>query len=417
MGATIIEKILARASGKKKVSAGDRVWANVDLATMRDFGGPNVVQEYKNAFGNKKVWDGSKVAITFDLHLPPKEEKHAQNQQACRKFAKEMGAKLFDVNSGVGQHILYEHGLVHPWDVIIGTDSHMNLLGVFGAFATGVGSTDVAATFAYGKLWYKVPETHKYIVNGKLQKYTSAKDVILHILKNVKTDGAIYKAIEFEGSTIDKMNLAGRITLASMITEISGKIGFIAPSKEIMDEIDRRTGKKNEPISADKDANYEKVIEFDVDKLEPQIACPHSPDNVKAVREVAGRPVDQVFIGSCTNGRYDDMEAAAKILKGKTIAPGVRLIIVPSTMEVAKKVVENGLHKIFLDAGAVVPNPSCALCTIGHPGVLAPGEVMVSTSNRNFPGKIGKGGEIYLSSPEVAAATAIKGKITDPRDV
>ncbi len=417
MGATMIEKILARASGKDKVSVGDRVWAKVDLASMRDFGGPNVVQEFKNAFGGMKVWDGNKVAITFDLHLPPKEEKHAQNQQACRKFAKENGARLFDVNSGVGQHILYENGLVHPWDVIIGTDSHMNLLGVFGAFATGVGATDIAATYAYGKLWYKVPETHKYIINGKLKRHTTAKDVILHILKTVKTDGAIYKAVEFEGPVVDGMGLAGRITLASMITEVSGKIGFIAPSKEVMDELDARTGKKNEPISADKDANYEKTYEFDVKKLEPQIACPHSPDNVKTVREVAGKPVDQVFIGSCTNGRFEDMQAAAKLLKGKKAAPGVRLIIVPSTMEVAKQVVAKGLHKIFLDAGAVVPNPSCALCTIGHPGVLAPGDVMVSTSNRNFPGKIGKGGEIYLASPEVAAATAITGKITDPRDI
>ncbi|MEW6684958.1 MAG: aconitase/3-isopropylmalate dehydratase large subunit family protein [Candidatus Edwardsbacteria bacterium] len=412
MRQTIIEKILSKASGKQ-VKVGERIWAKLDLVTMRDFGGPNVVQEYKSAFGNKLVFDGKKVAITFDLHIPPRDEKVARNQQICREFVRETGAYLFEVNTGVGQHILFEQGLVKPWDVIVGTDSHMNLLGVFGAFATGVGTTDIAAGLAYGKLWYKVPETHKYIIEGELPKWTSAKDVILHTLKEVRTDGAIYKAIEFTGSTVEKMSLAERITLTSMVTEISGKVGFIEPNKEILKFVERRSGERVEPINADVDAQYEKIIRFDVSKLEPQIACPHSPDNVKPVKELVGQKIDQVFIGSCTNGRYEDLEIAAKILKGNKAK--ARLIIVPATMEVAREALRNKLYEIFLSAGAVVTNPGCALCTTGHPGILAPGEIMVSTSNRNFIGKLGKDAFVYLASPATAAACAITGEITDPR--
>jgi 3-isopropylmalate/(R)-2-methylmalate dehydratase large subunit len=436
MGKTIIEKILARASRKDEVHPEERVWADLDLVAMRDFGGPNVILEYKNAFDDKPVFNGNKVAFTFDLHIPARNEKVATNQAECRKFAEQMRTRLFDVNTGIGQHILFEHGLVKPWDVIIGTDSHMNLLGAFGAFATGVGTTDITAGLAYGKLWFKVPKTHKYVISGTLKERVSTKDVILNILKEVRTDGALYKAIEFTGNFVDTLSIAERITLTSMVTEMSGKIGFIEPSLDTLKFVKDRVAsyethvasEKKEhvasefisdvkPINADKDAEYEKVINFDISDLEPQIACPHSPDNVKDVKEVAGTPINQVFIGSCTNGRFEDLKVAAEILEGKRIKGDLRLIIVPATMEVAKEALKAGLYDIFLGAGAIVTNPGCALCTTGHPGILASGEVMVSTSNRNFVGKLGKGAEVYLASPATAAASAITGVITDPRDV
>jgi len=420
MGKTIIEKILSKAS-KKDVSApadrmaGDRVWADLDLVAMRDFGGPNAILEYKNSFDERPVFDGNKVAITFDLHIPARNEKVAQNQKICRDFSAKMKTRLFDVNTGIGQHILFENGLVRPWDVIIGTDSHMNLLGAFGSFASGVGTTDITAALAYGKLWFKVPETIKIVIDGNLNESVYPKDIILHILKNIRTDGAIYKAVEFTGEAVEKMSLAGRITLTSMVTELSGKVGFIEPDDKILRFVHERTNTDIKGINADSDASYEKVFQYDISDLKPQIACPHSPDNVKDVKEVEGRPIDQIFIGSCTNGRYEDLKIAAEILRGKKSK--VRLIIVPATMEVAKEALKNGLYDIFLDAGGVITNPGCALCTTGHPGILAPGEVMVSTSNRNFIGKLGKGAEVYLASPATAAASAIEGKITNPREV
>jgi len=412
VGQTIIEKILSKAADRD-AAVGERVWAKLDLVAMRDFGGPNVIQEYRENFRNKKVFDGRKVAITFDLHVPARDEKVAQNQKLCRDFAQEQKTHLFDVNTGIGQHILFEHGMVKPWDVVIGTDSHMNLLGVFGAFATGVGTTDIVAGMAYGKLWFRVPETIKIAVTGRLRGSTCAKDVILHILKQIRADGAIYKAIEFTGPTVDSLDLAGRITVASMVTEMSGKIGFTVPSPGIYQFIKRRTGKRTKPVAPDPDARYEKVIEFDVSRLAPQIACPHSPDNVKNVSEVEGTKIDQVFIGSCTNGRIEDLRAAARILRRRKVK--VRTIIVPATMEVAQAALRTGLYEIFLKAGCVVTNPSCALCTTGHPGILAPGEVMVSTSNRNFVGKLGKGAEVYLASPATAAFSAVSGHITTPQ--
>lgn len=411
MGQTIIEKILSRAA-KREVKVGDRIWAKLDLVAMRDFGGPNVIQEYRENFGNKKIFDGNKVAITFDLHIPARDEKVAANQKICRDFSQEQKMHLFDVNTGIGQHILFENGMVRPWDVIIGTDSHMNLLGVFGAFATGVGTTDIVAGMAYGKLWFRVPETIRIWLEGTLSSWVSAKDIILNILKKVRTDGAIYKAIEFSGPTIDALDLAGRITIASMATEMSAKIGFIEPNREIYQFIRKRSRTKLKPIKSDNDACYEKVFRFDFSGLKPQIACPHSPDNVKDVKEIEGTKIDQVFIGSCTNGRYEDLLVVAKILKGKKVK--VRTIIVPATMEVAKQSLKAGFYDIFLNSDCVVTNPACALCTTGHPGILAPGEVMVSTSNRNFIGKLGKGAEVYLASPATAAFSAIAGFIKNP---
>jgi len=280
-----------------------------------------------------------------------------------------------------------------------------------------MGTTDIAAALFKGKLWFKVPETIKIVINGILSLPITAKDVILYILKCLKTDGALNRAIEFCGETIQMMDLSERITISSMVTEMSGDIGFIEPDETVYQFLRAHNLTNIKPINSDNNADYEKIYEFNISNLRPQIACPHSPDNVKNVSEVAGKKIDQVFIGSCTNGRFEDLKIAARILAGKRIKNGVRLIIVPATMEVAQQAERAGFYRIFLESGAVITNPGCALCTTGHPGILAPGEVMISTSNRNFIGKLGKGAEVYLASPATAAASAVMGVITNPADL
>ncbi len=410
---TIIEKIFSRASGKA-VCPDEYIWANIDLVAMRDFGGPNVVQEYQENFVDAPVFDNKKVAITFDLHIPPRDEKVAKNQQILRQFAQKQGIRIFDVNTGIGQHILMENGLVRPGTIVVGTDSHMNLLGAVCSAGFGMGTTDIAGAMYKGKLWFRVPRTIKVVVNGILKYPLTAKDVILYILKNLGTSGALNRAIEFYGDAIIMTNLSERITFTSMVTEMSGDIGFIEPDETVYEFLRAHNTNDIEPVRADDGTVYERVYEFDITNLRPQIACPHSPDNVKNVSEVAGKKIDQVFIGSCTNGRFEDLKIAARILDGKRINNHVRLIIVPATMEVAQEAERAGFYKIFLESGAVVVNPGCSLCTTGHPGILAPGEVMISTSNRNFIGKLGKGAEVYLASPATAATSAVKGEITSP---
>jgi len=415
-GKTIIEKILSEHSGEDSW-AGDRVWADLDLAVVRDFGGPNVVLEYEKQMGDKPVWDPEKIAMTFDYQSPAKVVQVANNQRICREFAAKHGiSHVFDVNTGVGQHVLLEQGMILPGSVVIGTDSHMNLLGAAGCFASGVGTTDVAAGWATGRLWFRVPETIRILFKGSYDYPASAKDLTLFLLSKTDTSKTIYKALEFYGEPIDALSLAGRLTLASMVTEMEGKIGFIIPGEEILSWIAHRAGHKVEALTPDKDASYVAEWEFDVGGLEPLIACPDRPDNVKPVREVAGTRVDEVFVGSCTNGRFEDLRVAADVLKrmGGRVAPHVRMIVTPATTEVAVEAVEAGLYETFMRAGAMVTNQGCSLCTIGHHGVLAEGDVLVSTGNRNFRGKLGKGSACYLANPAVAAATAVKGEIALP---
>ena len=414
---TIIQKIIARASGAEEVAVGDKVWCAIDLAAMRDFGGPNVVLDYREKFGERPVADPGRVAITFDLHLPARDVQVANNQKLLRDFAKQTGVHLFDVETGVGQHTLLENGMVRPYDVIVGTDSHMNLLGAVGSFATGVGTTDLVAAMATGKLWFRVPETHRFSVDGTFGRRVGAKDLILHVLKDVGTDGLLYKAVEFDGPAIDAMDVAARITTMSMVTEMSGKIGLIGSNDRTREWLAARTGGPVEEWRADPGASSGAELQYVVDDLPPLVAAPHSPDNVVPAEDLRGTHIDQVFVGSCTNGRVEDLRAAAEVLEGEQVASGMRLIVTPTTQNVAKEAVREGLYNTFIEAGAIVTNPSCALCTIGHPGVLAEGDVTMSTSNRNFPGKIGKGGEIYLCSPATAAASALYGEITDPRGV
>jgi 3-isopropylmalate/(R)-2-methylmalate dehydratase large subunit len=415
-GKTVVEKILSRAS-EEDVSANDRVWAEVDLVVIRDFGGPNAVLEFDKFTNKGKVKYPDKTALTFDYQAPAKDMKVAQNQVLCREFAKRQRIKnLFDVNWGIGQHVLLEKGMIRPGSVVIGTDSHMNLLGSVGSFASGVGNTDIVAAWYSGKLWFRVPETIKVIFKGKHKEPVSAKDLTLKFVKDIGTDKPNYKSLELCGEPIDNLSLAGRLTLASMMTEINAKIGFIQPNGEPLEFLRQRCGDDLEIVTSDEDAHFADEVEIDVDKLDPQIACPHTPDNVKPVEEVERTPFTEGFIGSCTNGRLEDFRAAAKILKkaGK-IHPDVRLIVTPATREVATNMLEAGLYQVFMGVGAMVTNPGCSLCTAGHHGVLGKGDVLLSTSNRNFLGKLGKEAEVYLCSPATVAASAVEGKITDPR--
>jgi 3-isopropylmalate/(R)-2-methylmalate dehydratase large subunit len=415
-GKTVIEKILSRASGKE-VRANDRVWAEVDLAVIRDFGGPNAVLDFDNFTKKGKVKDPHKIAMTFDYQAPAKDIKVAQNQVLCREFAKRQGIKnLFDVNWGIGQHVLLEQGMIKPGSVVIGTDSHMNLLGAVGSFSSGVGNTDIVAAWYSGKLWFRVPETLKVVFKGSYREPVSAKDLTLKFVSQIGTDKPNFKSLELYGEPIDNLSLAGRLTLGSMMTEINAKIAFIQPNGEPLEFLRQRCGDSLEIVTSDEDAGFLDELEINVDKLIPQIACPHTPDNVKPVEEMEGAPFTEGFVGSCTNGRLEDFKAAARILKkaGK-IHPEVRLIITPATREVATNMLEAGLYQIFLGVGAMVTNPGCSLCTAGHHGVLGKGDVLLSTSNRNFLGKLGKGAEVYLCSPATVAASAVEGKITDPR--
>jgi len=424
MGKTAIMKIMERAAGHP-VQVGDRVWCKVDLASARDFGGANCVLQFEKEMGrDARVWDPDKVAYTFDLQAPSHSEKVSNNQKIIREFAKRQGIKhVFDINHGIGQHVMLEAGLIKPGDVVLGTDSHMNLLGAVGAFATGVGNSDVAAAYINGTSWFRVPETMKIVVTGKFQRGVCMRDLLTKLVGDLGAGGMDYLAVEFTGETIDNANLAERITLCSMITEMSGKVPLIMPSGPVLDWMVERAGdevlERVKTLSADPDADYCKVLEYDVSNLEPMASCPDAPDNVKPVTEVAGTHVDQVHIGSCSNGRYEDIKAAHTVLMagGGKVSPSTRVIITPSTTEVQMQCVKEGLVFDFLAAGIVFTNPTCALCTAEHYGALPAGDIGVATNNRNFIGKVGKGSHTYLLSPMAAMATAIRGCITDPRDI
>lgn len=423
MGKTAIVKIMERAAGRE-VSVGERVWCKVDLASARDFGGANCVLQFEKEMGKEaRVWDPDKVAYTFDLQAPSHSEKVSNNQKIIREFAKRQGIRhLFDINHGIGQHVMLEAGLIKPGDVVLGTDSHMNLLGAVGAFATGVGNSDVAAAYVNGISWFRVPETMKIEVTGKFPKGVSMRDLLTKIVGDLGAGGMDFLAVEFTGETIENASLADRITLCSMVTEMSGKVPLIMPNGEVLEWLVSRAGEKVRQrvadLSADPDAGYCRVLHYDVNGLEPLASCPDAPDNVKPVREVAGTHVDQVHIGSCSNGRYEDIRDAYDVLMaaGGKVNPATRVIITPSTTEVQLECVKNGLVQAFLEAGIVFTNPTCALCTAEHYGALPAGDVGVATNNRNFIGKVGKGSHTYLMSPMAAMATAVRGEITDPRE-
>ena len=424
MGMTIVEKILAKASGKKEVSPGDIVMANIDVAMAHDITGPLTVNTLKE-YGIEKVWNQEKIVILFDHQVPADSIKAAENHILMRKFVKEQNIKNFyDIREGVCHQVLPEKGHVLPGTVVVGADSHTCTHGAFGAFATGIGSTDMAAVFATGELWFKVPETLYFNITGELKPYVMSKDVILHIIGEVGFDGATYKAAQYGGETVKNMSIASRMTMSNMAIEMGAKTGIIEPDEKTINYV-KSVMQKNgttrpfEPLKADEDAEYEEVFEIEVDDLEPVFACPHAVDNVKQAREVAGRPIDQVFIGSCTNGRLEDLRAAIKVIEEHGgIADDIRVVVSPASREVMLAAMEEGIIQKFYKYGCVVTNPSCSACMGALYGILGPGEVGVATSNRNFRGREGSlDSEVYLASPITAAACAVKGELIDPRDL
>ncbi|MEO0142506.1 MAG: homoaconitase large subunit [candidate division WOR-3 bacterium] len=411
---TIVEKILARASGKKKVIPNEIVMAKVDVAMSHE--NADVVLKSFQEIGVKKVWDPEKIVILFDHRIPAESEKTATTHKRIREFVREQGIKYFyDLKEGICHQILSEFGHCRPGEVLVGTDSHTTTHGAFGTFATGIGGTEMAGVWATGELWLKVPESFKITVKGKFRKYVSAKDLILYIIGQLKADGADYKSVEFCGPTISEMSIASRMVLANLSMEMGAKNALVLPDEKTIEFVRKTTDKPFEVILPDKDAEYIQTFEFDVTDLQPQIACPHSVDNVKPVKEVAGLKIHQVLIGSCTNGRLEDLKVAAEILENKKIHPDVRLLVIPASRRVYLEALRAGYIEIFIKAGALVLNPGCGPCLGAHQGLLASGEVCISTTNRNFKGRMGSPDSyIYLASPATAAVSAIRGEITVP---
>ncbi len=407
MGQTIIEKILSKPAGRA-LKPGDIADVRIDARMARDFGGANVV---KNLRDNKLgIEDASRTFFTFDCNPGGSDQKYAANQQACRVFAREYGIPVHDIEAGIGTHIAIEEGLVMPGGTLVSTDSHANILGAVGAFGQGMGDQDIAAAWAHGQVWFKVPGSVKIGLKGDPPAGTTAKDVALRLLREFGAAGLLGVSGELYGPAVDRMGLSERITVASMATEMGAIILLFPPNRAVLDHY-RALGKEAEPSYADPDASYERTVEIDLSGLAPLISRPGHPEDVVPVSDVAGTKIDSAFIGSCTNGRYEDMLAAAGILKGRRVAPGVVLKIVPATRLVWGKCLETGLIETFLEAGALVGNPGCAGCAEGQIGQNGPGEVTVSTGNRNFAGKQGKG-SVFLASPATAAASAVAGVIT-----
>ncbi len=418
MGYTISEKILAEHAALDKVEPGQIVKAKVDLAMAPDLTAVLAYNAMKE-MGITKVWDPKKVIFLLDHIAPSTNIQNATLHKQTRDIAKTEGFDHFyDINAGVCHQILPEKGHVYPGMLLVGADSHTCTHGAFGAFATGIGSTDMGAVLGTGKLWFKVPETIKVEVNGILPTKVVAKDLILRIAKEIGADGATYKALEFTGETIRKLSMSGRMTLCNMAIEMGGKTGIVEADEITNAYLQGRVKTKFQAVKSDSDAIYEKTLKINVSKLAPQVSCPHSVDNVKSVTELNGIHVDQVFIGSCTNGRLEDLQEAAAILKGKKINTSTRLQVTPASVDIYKMALKEGLIEIFMDAGGVVCNPSCGACFGGHNGILAPGEVGLTTSNRNFKGRQGSTqSDVYLCSPATAAVSAIYGVISDPREV
>ncbi|MDX9871428.1 MAG: 3-isopropylmalate dehydratase large subunit [Clostridia bacterium] len=419
MGMTLTEKILAAKSGEKKVEPGQIVVSKLDGILANDITAALAIPEMKK-MGYDKAFDPEKVFFVMDHFVPHPDVKAAQQSKVCRDFARHTGLKYFyDVgNMGIEHVLLPEKGHVLPGDVLIGGDSHTCTYGALGAFSTGVGSTDLAAGLAKGELWMRVPPSIKFIYEGKLPPYVSGKDLILYTIGQIGVDGALYKAMEFTGPAIDLLPMDGRFTMCNMAIEAGAKNGIIAPDQITEDYVKSRAARTYEMYQSDKDAKYENTIKFDVSKLEPQVAAPHLPSNTKGISEVAGIAIDQVILGSCTNGRISDLRVAAALLKQQKVHPYVRLIVIPGSQEVYTQALHEGLLDIFLTAGAAISTPTCGPCFGGHMGILAEGEACLSTTNRNFVGRMGHPqSEVYLAGPAVAAATAIKGKIAAPEEV
>lgn len=413
MGQTVIEKILA-AHSRDEIAPGKIIWLGIDVRTARDFAGASVVKNFRRAFPGAKVDDPKKTFFTFDCNAPANTIAYAQNQQACRVFAREQGIRVYDVDWGIGSHVLLEEGLALPGATVVGTDSHLNVLGAVGAFGQGMGDVDIAYVFRTGRTWFEVPPTMKVVLQGRYEFPTTAKDLTLAVVGRLGARGALGRAVEVTGSAADALDLAGRITLASMATEMGAIIAFLPPSDEAMEFARAASGRDDlaYPVP-DPDAAYEETVELDVTGLRPKISAPPNPENVHDVADLEGEPVHTIVVGSCTNGRYEDIRLVAEILKGKRVAPGVVLKVSPATRRAWGRLLKEGWLEVLYDAGAVVSHPACAGCAEGQIGMTGEGEVQLSTGNRNFPGKQGKG-PTYLCSPATAAASALTGTITSP---
>lgn len=413
----ITEKILARAAGKEKVVPGELIEAQIDLIIAHDVTTPPAIEMLKN-HGIKKVFDPDKIVVTPDHFVPNKDIASAELAKSLREWVKESGIKnYFEIGChGICHAIAPEKGFVRPGQVIVGADSHTCTHGALGAFATGIGSTDLAYALAKGSLWFRVPPTIKFVINGKLKPNTKAKDVILEIIKRITVSGALYKAMEFTGSVIENFSIEERLTVCNMAIEAGAKSGIIAPDQKAVDYL-RKAGVQDEieMISSDADAEYEQILEWDFSDLNPVVACPHLPDNVREVSEVEKEhlKIDQAYLGSCTNGRLSDLREAADVLKGQKVAPGVRLMVIPATTDIWRQAMKEGLFDIFAEAGAMISTPTCGACLGGHMGILAKGERCISSTNRNFVGRMGSPeSEVYLASPRTVAISAIKGHIS-----
>lgn len=419
MGMTITEKILAAHAGAERVGPGELINVKVDIALGNDITAPIAIEEFEKA-GVDKVFDRDRIILVPDHFTPNKDIKSAQQSIKLRRFAKKYNiTHYFEVGRmGIEHVLLPEKGLVLPGDVIIGADSHTCTYGALGAFSTGVGSTDLCATMITGETWFKVPESIKFIFYGKLQKWVTGKDLILYTIGKIGVDGALYKAMEFIGEIVDNLSMDARFTMSNMAIEAGAKNGIFLPDETTLKYIKERRKRDYELYNSDKDATYCDIYEFDCNNIEPQIAFPHLPANTRPISEVSEIPIDQVVIGSCTNGRFSDLEAAASVLKGKKVNKNVRLIIIPGTQRVYNDAMKAGLLEIFLEAEACISTPTCGPCLGGHMGILGEGERAVSTTNRNFVGRMGHPkSEVYLSNPAVAAASAIKGRIASPEEV
>ena len=417
MGMTMTQKILAKAAGLERVEPGQLIEARLDLVLGNDITTPVAITEFEKA-GFTQVFHKDKIAIVLDHYTPCKDIKSAQLCLQARTFAhKHEITNFFDVGQmGVEHALLPEKGLCAPGEVIVGADSHTCTYGALGAFSTGIGSTDMAAGMATGLLWFKVPSAIKVTLTGKLQPHVSGKDVILHLIGMIGVDGALYKSIEFTGEGVASLSMDDRFTISNMAIEAGGKNGIFPVDEKTMEYINGRVNRPCEAFSADEDAQYDREVVIDLNTLEPTVAMPHLPENTKTVTQVAGLPINQVVIGSCTNGRINDLRAAAAVMKGKKVAPNVRCIVIPATQEIVLQAMKEGLIEIFIQAGAAVSTPTCGPCLGGHMGVMAEGERTVSTTNRNFVGRMGHvTSEIILASPDVAAASAIAGCVADPR--
>lgn len=416
MGMTITEKILAAHARRDVVKPGELINIPVDVVLANDITAPVAIEEFRK-IGLKEVFDNSRVILVPDHFAPNKDIESAEQCKLMRDFAQEQRLTYyFEVGRmGIEHALLPEEGLVLPGEVIIGADSHTCTYGALGAFATGVGSTDVAAAMATGEAWFKVPETIKFIYQGRLNEWVSGKDLILYTIGKIGVDGALYKAMEFSGEVISNFSMNSRFTMANMAVEAGGKNGIIEPDEITIDYLKSRSKREFNVYSSDDDAEYTEIIEYDVGEIEPQVAFPHLPSNTKPISKVGEIVINQVVIGSCTNGRIEDLREAAQILKGQEVDPKVRLIIIPATQQIYKQALVEGLIEIFLNAKAVISTPTCGPCLGGHMGVLASGERALATTNRNFRGRMGHPeSEVYLCNPAVAAASAITGKIISP---